>query len=85
MVRDKNMQLAWPLADPTYQTFTSKPVIIIQPKIFYHRKRVVKLKSQILAKFKGASRKNKQKNAEDLVLANNRKAPGKLFKYSLFF
>jgi hypothetical protein len=73
------------LADPTYKTFTSKPVIIIQPKIFYHRKRVVKLKSQILAKFKGASRKNKQKNAEDLVLANNRKAPGKLFTYSLFF
>jgi len=50
------------LADPTYKTFTSKPVIIIQPKIFYHGKRVVKLKSQILAKFKGASRKNKQKD-----------------------
>jgi len=40
--------------------------------MFYHRKRVVKLKSQILAKFQGASEKNQQKiklNPEDFKLA----------------
>jgi len=76
LVRDKkcsfscNQPITW-LTLPI-KTLISKPVIIIQPKIFYHRKRVVKLKSQILAKFQGASEQIKPKiklNPQDIILA----------------